>query len=96
MQQQISKGAYYQLQEPAVMRQHTKELKRETRDRLTISGVFRNVQEVLEIASQNWDGGKKKKSHFCYCGNEAMKAACYSSCFAVGMLAQSAPEEHQQ
>lgn len=38
----------------------------------------------------------KEKSHFCYCGNKAMKAACYFSCFTGGMLAQSAPEEHQQ
>lgn len=35
----------------------TQKSSRETRDRLTIPRVFRYVQEVLEIVSQNWDGG---------------------------------------
>lgn len=43
------------------MHQHTKELKRASRDRLTIPRGFRNSYEVVELASQNWEGVFLKK-----------------------------------
>lgn len=84
---QISKGMCH---EPRFVHQHTKELKRASRDRLTIPRGFRNSYEVVELASQNWEGGVFAKGALYYVWNQAMKHFSSFSCF-IGVAVEEQP-----
>lgn len=97
----MSRETHLQAREPAFMHQCTEEIKREIRDRLTISGVLKRVRGGGDSSSKLGQEGcflrgkKKKKPSLLLRKPRNEQQLVTSLASQGGMLTQSAPEEQR-